>query len=747
MPKVDNFPDTLKPYRFHGLVINYREGYKDATADCMFCNGEGKFGIKVESGEYRCVKCAKFGNARTFLYRLHELSEENTTDYSSLAEDRGLLYPETLAEWKICKSILDGNWLIPAYNDEGKFVQLYSYRIPPGETKRRAIPTPTFNHQMFRPGEFSVDSDKEVIHLLEGPWDGIAWYEMLRRIKSEEGVLSLTANQQSAIWMDEDVIAIPGAGTFPEKWVPLFADKEVILWCQNDHVRTNEEGKIIPAASYEGMRRIAGLLLNSETPPIDVKYLFWGENGYREDLKHGYDIRDCLIDAGNSPQARLECSVALLNRVSRLPDGFAGNMSSSGKKAGKRDELALLKCSEWGVLVNAWRKALKWIEGLDIALSTMLASITSTMAVGDQLWIQIISPPSTGKSELCEALSTNKKYVLAKSTIRGFHSGFGLDDQDHSLISAVAGKTLVVKDGDTLLQSPNLGQILSEARDIYDTVSRTHYRTGKANNYEGVRMTWILCGTSSLLSLDSSELGERFLKCIIMDGIDDELEDEILLRKAYSSARNVSKEVGKDATSKAEPEILHARALTGGYVDYLRHNAIDLLSSVSISEEDIYICTRFGKFVAYMRARPSKLQEEHSEREFGSRLVSQIVRLAMCTAVVLNKTSVDKEVMRRVKKVTMDTSRGVVLNLMHWLYFNEDGGNSSAIATAIHRGDVEVGRILRFLRHIGAVEPYVPDTPGVRSNRMWRMTDRVRNLIREVVSYGRTVSSKNGKAD
>ena len=146
---------------------------------------------------------------------------------------------------------------------------------------------------------------------------------------------------------------------------------------------------------------------------------------------------------------------------------------------------------------SAWRKALKWTDGLDCALSVMLASVTSTMQVGDQLWVKIIGPASCGKSTLCEALSVNDKYILAKSTIRGFHSGYKSDrdgTEDNSLIVQVRNKTLITKDGDTILQSPNLGQILSDARDLYDCTTRSHYKNKMGKDYVGVRMTWILCG-------------------------------------------------------------------------------------------------------------------------------------------------------------------------------------------------------------------------------------------------------------
>jgi len=313
--------------------------------------------------------------------------------------------------------------------------------------------------------------------------------------------------------------------------------------------------------------------------------------------------------------------------------------------------------------VGAWGEAVLWTDGLDHGLASMLASIASTKAVGDQLWLKILGPASSGKSILCEALSTNTDHILAKSTIRGFHSGFnatGNEEEDNSLLAQLGDRTLITKDGDTLLQTPNLQQILSEARDIYDGVSRTHYRNRMSKDYVGKRMTWLLCGTSSLKKIDSSELGERFLDCVIMDRIDTELEDRVLWKVANRANENVNLETTEDLETHDEPSMANAKQLTGGYVDYLRGNAATELPLIGFSATHLRQCMSLGKFVSYMRARPSFLQEELVEREFAARLTSQLTRLGKCLAFVLNKKEVDWEVMGRVKRIALDTSRGRV---------------------------------------------------------------------------------------
>ncbi len=424
----------------------------------------------------------------------------------------------------------------------------------------------------------------------------------------------------------------------------------------------------------------------------------------------------------------------LFRRIVPFPDEWLRNDSRASSPERKGPELTQIDCEEYERLLIAWNDALRWTEGLDVALSVMLASVVSTKSVGDQLWIKVISPASTGKTVLCEALSSNSTYTIAKSTIRGFHSGYrhdGAEDEDNSLIVQVDGKTLITKDGDTLLKSPNIDQILSEARDIYDGSTRSHYRNRMGKDYAGIRMTWILCGTTSLKSLDSSELGERFLDCIIMEGIDDELEDEVLKMVADKAISNLRIESdGKPETHQA-PSMTHAKSMTAGYVDYLRKNANALLNEVSFPQENTKRCLYLGKFIAHMRARPSKLQKDTVEREFSARLASQLLRLAGCLTVVLNKTEVDDEVMKRVQKVAMDTAKGPILDIVDYLWNNPAGVGSNALNIALGISGTDVSSYLKFLRHryIGVCQLIeIKSRKGTGSKKVYRLTDRFLKL-------------------
>jgi hypothetical protein len=299
-----DLPETLKPYDAHGLRLGIRSGRKDATADCIYCGREGKFNILIDKGTFRCAVCNEAGNQYSFIRKLHEesmkLSKES--DYTELLADRKLLHVKSLATWGVCKSILNGQWLVPAYGIEGSMNNLYQY-VFNGERKL-LLPTTTMKHQLL--GRNLFDASKPLVYLCEGLWDAMSLWEILGSAKSAEGdsthvQLMRTSNINSSLLAESNVVGIPGAMVFDSSWCSLFADKTVIFMCQNDHPHLNEKtNKHTPPASYSGMARIAKMLLMYKTPPAGLLYLHWGDNGYDLNSPTGYDIRDLLTHAANT---------------------------------------------------------------------------------------------------------------------------------------------------------------------------------------------------------------------------------------------------------------------------------------------------------------------------------------------------------------------------------------------------------------------------------------------------------------
>lgn len=750
MPAVKvEVPKTLKPYTFHGVDLKYEEGVDEATATCPFCGKAKKFGVEVKTGVYKCFVCGignekGGGNATTFIRALWEGASQDEGLYRTLAEGRGLLRWETLRDWGV-RFDRTGTPLVPGYNAENKIVQLYKYVKDKTSGKGTLYPTPTLGHGFHRS---TWDPKRQEVWVVEGPWDGMALQEAMVSARRDPDGLAFTTSG-SSLGKQINVMAVPGCGAVGEplkRWSPLLGGKRVSLLFDSDHPREHE-GRRIEPSGFAAVKRAVGVLGGADECPREVRYLRWGDEGYDPNVPSGYDLRDALRD-GNDAADRVRVLAGLLERVVPVPSSFIpGERLPGGEEVEGDVEIHCKPCDSWKTLVNSCRKAMRWTDGLDVAFSVMLASIASTKLLGDPIWPMIISPPSTGKSVLCEALSINRKFVKAVSTFKGFHSNYQTDadgTEDHSLVKKLYDMALVTKDGDTLLKADDLGRILSQARDIYDGSSRTSARNQTSREYTGIRMVWILCGTDSLRQMDQSELGERFLKCTIMSGIDEDLEDEIVWRVVNRAHRNMSFEADGTLESQHDPDMVEMMQLTGGYVGYLRTNAKDLASQITFSEDRLRACGKLARLVSFMRARPSSLQEEVANREMPARLAIQITRLAHCLAVVLNKREVDDEVMRRVKKVALDTAAGVTLDLARSLIrkTNADptgrGGKEVKYLTATTpaiSSDSRTRDLLRFLAKIGAAEVLTPgpsEGSGLGQRPRWMLSDRVRRLLEEV---------------
>ncbi len=758
MPKAETIPPVLKPYLCHGVDLNWHQGNGQSTGQCPFCNREGKFGVRLDDGRWRCLVCGakakesqkEGGNATSFLWALWEYSRASTkpSDYATLARDRQLMDPDTPKTWGACLSILTRRWILPGYNASGKMGQLYRYtRMPNG--KSALLATAEMGHYLH--GADLYDKEKNTVYLTEGPWDGMALWE----------VLGLT--DPGGDW---NVLAAPGCNVFHDAWLPLFSGKKVVVCYDSDHPRLRcpackqsfssvnhetcpkcqgaLEGPEVPPAGYEGVKRVCQALAGCEEPPLSVSYLCWGEGGYDTNLPSGYDLRDALTGTpdprvGLPKEGRRLAWSEVLGKIQHVPDKWLVAGPKGVKKGGP--ELTPLPCRDWNLLVQEWRKSMKWTEGLDRGLSVMLAVVVSTPLVGDPLWVKLVSPPSSGKSVLCEAVSVARKYVFPKDTMTSLFSGYQTDKEgteDISLANRIDGKTLVVKDADTILQHPNLPQILSQLRALYDRAVRTSYGNKMSRNYEALNATVVLAGTKSIRKLDTSELGERFLDCVVVDEIDEALEDDVGWRVANDADRGMLTLVNGKAGSQEAPARVNAKRMTGGYVEYLRDNVGELVTAVDFPEESLKRCQHLAQFVAFVRARPSKSQDEEVEREMSFRLISQFVRLARCLAVVLGRSMVDGEVMRRVARTATDTARGRTMEIIRRLYKAGDQGLTVGGVSRLtdHPEDKE-RTLLRFLKKIKACDSFKVSSKGIlKEETRWRLTPRLRRLYEEVNQQG-----------
>lgn len=294
MPKVQaKPPEALRPFLFHGINLNWEKAVRDkeenASGDCPLCGRDDKFGVNLETGQYKCFKCSESGNATVFLRWLHEQSIAATNEYNPLTVDRKLLNGAALIQWEVCKSTLTDDWLIPGYSLDGKVCQLYRY-MKNGD-RMATMPTPTIGHYLQGLGAWKPDN--LIVFICEGWSDGVALHEVMAQCKQTDDGWFPTSNYEASMLADANVVAAPTCSTFHESWCSLFSGKVVNLLFDNDHPGTNKQtGKPTPPGGLAGMQRIARMLLTYKEPPESIQFLEWGKEGYNLELKSGFDIRD-----------------------------------------------------------------------------------------------------------------------------------------------------------------------------------------------------------------------------------------------------------------------------------------------------------------------------------------------------------------------------------------------------------------------------------------------------------------------
>jgi hypothetical protein len=658
-----------KFYRLHGIQFDINSNQEGIT-ECPFCS-KRKFYASLKEGDGRwcCHACQISGNPQTFLEHLHKVSMEHTTDYSWI-ENHRRISRDVLRKWGVCLSVTTQDWIIPAYYTSGRIGNIYRFVKVPDSEKYRLIGSVGLTHGIF--GLHLLDESTDSIDFCEGPWDAMAWKAKSKR----------------------QVLGIPGCNVFNDSWKELCRDRTITFLYDNDYPRKNGQ-----MPGFDGMRNASQKLLDDpDNRPKEVRYLHWGDKGYTSDFPDGFDIRDILL----SKNITADKTQFVLDMVRTVPKEWQ-------VQEGKLAEIEPLECTSWEQLREAWKKAVHFNQGMERAILCSLASITSVpfSTIGDeQVWMKIIAPPSSGKTLICETLATDTKHVVSRSSFNGFYSGYKTDKyglEDHSLVVRLNNKTLVTKDGDTLLQSENLREILSQARDIYDGTSRKEYKNAIRREYQ-TRMSWLIFGTPALRGLDQSELGCRFLDLVMIDRIDLDTEKQMTRRAIRQQLKNLGSMSNCRPESNTDENYLLVKRLTRGYLEFLFKEAPDKVPQIDIeNEEIIQQINSLALFVAYLRARPS-LERKHEDsptRELSMRVSKQLTKLAGFLAFVMNKTLIDQEVIAIVRQVAQDTARGRTFEIIKAMRrIGKEACSSEEIAAQTAQGEVEERKYLKFLTRI-----------------------------------------------
>jgi hypothetical protein len=716
MPLAVVTPDPVRPFRDHGVVLRWRAPDRgQAVGDCPFCGADGKFSVGLEDrgklfkGGWGCFPCGRKGNVLDFVRAWHEhcAGVAKDDDYAALAADRRLMSGDTLRAWGVVRGALTGDWLVPAFDARGALTQLHYYR--------KGVLYGTSGLKLGLFGANLYDPSKPDLHVCEGSWDGMALWEVLGCAKpTAGGSLTLTGSGNGSLRATANVVAVPGANNWQDGWNPVAAGKVTSLLFDDDHPRTDAKtGKASDGAGLAGMRRTAELLAKAGERPASLAYLAWGDEPapsglggtWSDSLASGFDVRDALTasrDRAGGPREEPRHAA-----LPRRPDPRVVGARARGAAARAKGtpELECLPCDSWASLVNDWRKAMHWMEGLDLGLSVMLATALSTETIGEQLWFKVTGPPSCGKSILCEAMSVARKYVYPKDTFTGLTSGYQADkdgSQNMSLVAKIKNMTLIVNDADTIRTLANLPQVASQLRTFFSRNLRSQYGNKMSADHEGINCTIIFAGTEASTGptrptwASGSWTSWWWTTCRRRPSARSPSAASTRRWPTWTCCRT-----GR-WTRRDSPEMVRAKRRTGGFVEYLRENVRSADGRGGRAGRRGRGADRRVRGVRQLHAE-SAVQDVPGEgpaRAVRSAWPSSSRRLSKCLAAVLGHDGIGHpDVVRRVRRVALDTARGRTLNLVRALYvYRRHGATKDVLARYTHEGPEGENKLLHHLK-------------------------------------------------
>lgn len=189
----------------------------------------------------------------------------------------------------------------------------------------------------------------------------------------------------------------------------------------------------------------------------------------------------------------------------------------------------------------------KWLVLDDLHIvDILLATVIANLSPGDPVWLLLVGPASSAKSELLRNLYRHPRVgVLGNLTPHTFISGGKADDESPSLLLQLPNPyILVMKDFGTILamRSDDKAEILHQLREIYDGHLTKSFGTGKTIHWKG-KIGFLGAVTPAIERHTSvmGELGERFLfyrvsqtdrretglRALLLDGKEDIMRQEI----------------------------------------------------------------------------------------------------------------------------------------------------------------------------------------------------------------------------
>jgi hypothetical protein len=350
---------------------------------------------------------------------------------------------------------------------------------------------------------------------------------------------------------------------------------------------------------------------------------------------------------------------------------------------------------------------------IDVALAVVIANRMEA----DPLWLFLVAPPSSGKTEIIRSVSdVSDIYPLSALTPQTFASGFERKGVETSLLPKISGKTVTMKDFTTVLAMHRdaRGEILAQLREIYDGQFSKEWGNGKSLNWSG--KVGLLAGVTGVIDREyalGAILGERFL----------------MYRVKGAPARTLAHRAIEQGTVWEQDQRQALRHVVAAYLETLLPVAPPTPAPVVDAVAALAEFTARARSPIFFDARRGEI-ELIPEPEAPGRLAKQFILLARALAVVRQEPAVSLATYATVVQVAHDTmpaTRRVILQAV--LASDGEPASTTDIATAT---DYPTSTARRYLQELAAVKLITRTPEGHGKADQWAASDDLTTLLEDI---------------
>jgi hypothetical protein len=695
---------TKHPMEFHGVLLSGDDTDEERTTTCWECGKENHLFINSKTFQWDCKVCGASGNIYTFLNRLigDSMLKTSIGDYAKLSKVKNIPIPALREAGVVLSCLSPENWLLPSYNQNGKLNNVYLWN----SSNNVIYVTPSLNQSLyFRDKIHGFDT----IMICEGHWDGILWRYLMKGLPV-------------------DVVASPGATTFPKTSAEVLGGKNVWLPYDND------------LAGRRGVDRVAKMALAQTPKAKSIKHIAWSS-----ELPEGYDMRDLFITLEKKPDVSrgwLNANLVDWHELEPKKDSKETATEKVEDAIEKTGGIDPIPCESFDDLCEIMESlGYRMFPAYREALATMLAVVISPALLGPMLWIYVVGPSGIGKTMLCDMLAGATKYVRSVSKMHGMLSGWSDGTgKDNSLLPLVDGLCMVVKDLTAILTlSEQLREkLFGELRDIYDGYASAHYLNGVSVEYKDVNFGFIAGVTDVIKVFNNTDVGERFLHIDMESGFTigesdkkDLAENRATILKAIVMSERDIGVRKKGQKGKDEDKDL-AKAYTYGFIEHMM-NRLDNGFSPKLPPE---MLSKIGDLATLIAATRTKVKRTHQgelaykpRQESAFRTARQLKKMAYGLSIVLQLDVANDTIWRLVKRVGLETAAGSAqyeFSLVKLLSESRLKMSCQELSEAIGLSDVATRRYLNNLKELDTVTTQTfPNGAGQRVQK-WGLSDDVK---------------------